>query len=104
MGPLAAYLNEAVSPDSEETGAPQKLAIVPHGVLHRVPFHALFDGEAYLLERFEVSYAPSAKVYSLCQERVPRGLDSALALGVADPLIPAVTEEARVVARHLPGL
>jgi CHAT domain-containing protein len=103
MGPLAAYLNEAVSPDSEGTGAPQKLAIVPHGVLHRVPFHALFDGEAYLLERFEVSYAPSAKVYSLCQERVSRGLDSALALGVADPLIPAVTEEARVVARHLPA-
>jgi len=103
MRPLEAYLNETMSTDSEGTGAPRKLAIVPHGVLHRVPFHALFDGESYLLERFEVSYAPSAKVYSLCQERIPRGLDNVLALGVADPLIPAVAKEAKAVARHFPA-
>jgi tetratricopeptide (TPR) repeat protein len=103
MRPLEPYLNEALSTDFEETGAPQKLAIVPHGLLHRVPFHALFDGESYLLERFEVSYAPSAKVYSLCQERISRGLDKVLALSVADPLIPAVTEEAQAVSRHFPA-
>jgi CHAT domain-containing protein len=101
--PLEAYLNEAVSTDSEGTGAPRSLAIVPHGMLHRVPFHALCDGESYLLERFEVSYAPSAKVYSLCQERISRGLDKALALSVADPSIPSVTEEAQAVARHFPA-
>jgi CHAT domain-containing protein len=103
MSPLEPYLNGAVSPDAENTTAPGKLAIVPHGPLHRVPFHALFDGESYVLERFEVSYAPSAKVYSLCQERISRGLDKALALSVADPLIPAVTEEAQAVARHFPA-
>jgi CHAT domain-containing protein len=102
MRPLEPQLNEAASTGSEGTLAPQKLAIVPHGLLHRVPFHALFDGESYLLERFEVTYAPSAKVYSLCQKRIPRGSDKALALSVADPLIPAVTEEARAVARHFP--
>jgi tetratricopeptide (TPR) repeat protein len=101
--PLEPHLNEASCPTSEETGAPRKLAIVPHGPLHRVPFHALFDGESYLLERFELSYAPSARVYALCQERISRGLDNALALSVADPLIPAVTEEAQAVARHLPA-
>ena len=26
----------------------QHLVIVPHGILHYVPFHALFDGSAYL--------------------------------------------------------
>src|SRR5215216_1484932 len=91
----------------EESGishrAPQKLVIVPHGLLHQVPFHALFDGERYLLERFEISYAPSTRVYSLCQRQASRVSDKALVMSVADPLIPAVTEEARAVARHLPG-
>jgi tetratricopeptide (TPR) repeat protein len=85
------------------TGAPEKMVIVPHGLLHQIPFHALFDGERYLLERFEISYAPSARVYSLCQQQPPRASDRALVMSVTDPLIPAVTEEARAVARHLPG-
>jgi CHAT domain-containing protein len=101
--PLEPFLNEDVDPTSDGTGASRKLVIVPHGLLHRVPFHALYDGEAYLLERFEVSYAPSAKVYSLCQKRISRGLDKALVLGVADPSIPAVAEETQAVVRHLPA-
>jgi tetratricopeptide (TPR) repeat protein len=100
--PLEPLLNEAVDPTSDGTGASRKLVIVPHGLLHRVPFHALFDGGSYLLERFEVSYAPSAKVYSLCQKRISRGFDKALVLGVADPSIPAVAEETQAVVRHLP--
>ena len=101
--PLEPLLNEAVDPTSDGTGASRKLVIVPHGLLHRVPFHALHDGGSYLLERFEVSYAPSAKVYSLCQKRISRGLDKALVLGVADPSIPAVAEETQAVVRHLPA-
>jgi tetratricopeptide (TPR) repeat protein len=84
----------------EDTG---KITIVPHGLLHRVPFHALFDGEAYLLDRFEVSYAPSATVFSLCQKKVPRGPDRAVVMSVSDPLIPNVADEARAIASHLPG-
>ncbi|MBA2714995.1 MAG: CHAT domain-containing protein [Rubrobacteraceae bacterium] len=87
----------------QKTGVPHRIAIVPHGLLHQVPFHALFDGEAYLLDRFEVSYAPSATVFSLCQKQVSRSSERALVLGVADPLIPNVADEARAVASHLPG-
>jgi CHAT domain-containing protein/tetratricopeptide (TPR) repeat protein len=46
-----------------------RLIIVPHGALHYVPFHALNDGTRYLVERFEMSYAPSAAVLKLCRER-----------------------------------
>jgi tetratricopeptide (TPR) repeat protein len=101
--PLEPLLKESVDPTSDRTVASRKLVIVPHGLLHRVPFHALFDGGSYLLERFEVSYAPSAKVYSLCQKRTPRGSDKALVVGVADPSIPAVAEETQAVVRHLPA-
>jgi tetratricopeptide (TPR) repeat protein len=101
--PLEPLLEETVDRTSGRTVASRKLVIVPHGLLHRVPFHALFDGGSYLLERFEVSYAPSAKIYSLCQGRIPRGFDKALVLGVADPSIPAVAEETQAVVRHLPA-
>ena len=104
MEPLEPLLNEEpVDRTSDRTVASRKLVIVPHGLLHRVPFHALFDGGSYLIERFEVSYAPSAKVYSLCQRRIPRGFDKALVLGVADPSIPAVAEETQAVVQHLPA-
>jgi tetratricopeptide (TPR) repeat protein len=101
--PLEPLLEETVKGASDRTAASRKLVIVPHGLLHRVPFHALFDGGSYLLERFEISYAPSAKVYSLCQGRIPRGFDKALVLGVADPSIPAVAEETQAVVQHLPA-
>ncbi|HYM00597.1 MAG TPA: CHAT domain-containing protein, partial [Blastocatellia bacterium] len=31
----------------------RKLVIIPHGQLHYVPFHALYNGRDYLLDRFE---------------------------------------------------
>jgi CHAT domain-containing protein len=101
--PLEPLFKETVDPTSDRTVASPKLVIVPHGLLHRVPFHALSDGGSYLLERFEISYAPSAKVYSLCQNRIPRGFDKALVLGVADPSIPAVAGETQAVVKHLPA-
>lgn len=103
VGPVEALLEEVDTPTSDGAEAPGKLVIVPHGLLHQVPFHALFDGERHLLERFEISYAPSARVYSLCQERARHRSGKALVMSVTDPLIPAVEEEARAVARHLPG-
>lgn len=78
------------------------LAIVPHGILHQVPFHALFDGGRYLVERFEISYALSATVYALSQREPADDPEGALVFGAEDPSIPAAATEARAVARHLP--
>jgi CHAT domain-containing protein/tetratricopeptide (TPR) repeat protein len=103
MSPLEVLLDEVSRSAHRGNTAPQKLVIVPHGLLHQVPFHALFDGEQYLLERFEISYAPSTRIYSLLQKRARKKSDKALVMSVADPLIPAVTDEARAVARQLPG-
>jgi tetratricopeptide (TPR) repeat protein len=99
---LGSLYEELVAPLGPLPGQ-QKITIIPHGLLHRVPFHALFDGRAYLIERFEVSYAPSATVFSLCQRKVARSLKRSLVMSVSDPLIPNVTDEARAVASHLPG-
>jgi CHAT domain-containing protein len=102
MAPVQDSLEEVGIRTSYTAGVPGKLVIVPHGLLHQIPFHALFDGEGYLLERFEISYAPSARVFLHCQEKAPRRSGKALVMSVTDPLIPAVEKEARAIARYLP--
>ena len=38
------------------------LTIIPHGALHYLPFNALHDGTAYLVDRFSIRLFPSASV------------------------------------------
>jgi len=71
----------------------RQLVIVPHRALHYLPFHALHDGEGYLIERREVSFAPSAAVLQQCLERPRHEFRTALLMGVADEQIPRVDEE-----------
>jgi tetratricopeptide (TPR) repeat protein len=80
----------------------RRLAVVPHRALYYVPFHALHDGDAYLIERREVCAAPSADVLRYCLER-PRGpLRRALIVGVADEWAPRAREEALALAGGFP--
>ncbi|HLH29921.1 MAG TPA: CHAT domain-containing protein, partial [Terriglobia bacterium] len=65
MHQLYRELIQPVIPHIDTTG----LIIVPHGVLHRVPFHSFFDGQQYLADIFDISYAPSGSVLKYCLER-----------------------------------
>lgn len=38
------------------------LTIVPYGPLHKLPFHALYDGEHFLIENFQVNYLPASSL------------------------------------------
>ena len=67
MGQFYHELFAALVPDIHSN----RLIIVPHGLLHRIPFHAFHDGKNYIAERFEVSYAPSGSVLKYCLERPP---------------------------------
>lgn len=101
VSPLEPLVREVLS---EASGPVPKLAVVPHGPLHRVPFHALLDDDGrYLIERFEISYAPSANLYALCQNRRMSDRNGTVVFGVDDPLIPAAAAEARSVAQQMPG-
>jgi tetratricopeptide (TPR) repeat protein len=79
------------------------LVIAPHGILHNLPFHALFDGLQYLIDEFTVSYAPSASVYALCETRSVPSNGGSLVLGIPDPAVPFVQEEVEAVAAYLPN-
>ncbi|MHB8617906.1 MAG: CHAT domain-containing protein [Candidatus Acidiferrales bacterium] len=78
------------------------LVIVPHGVLHYLPFHALFDGDDYVIDSFTVSYAPSAGIFTLCQQKASRASGPPLILGVPDAQAPLILDEVQSVAKILP--
>ncbi|GAC1400159.1 MAG: hypothetical protein NVSMB49_11780 [Ktedonobacteraceae bacterium] len=42
--------------------------IVPYGILHNVPFHALYDGTRFLIEQFQVSYLPASSIMSVLDD------------------------------------
>lgn len=78
------------------------LVIVPHGLLHYLPFHALHDGARYLVERHAVGYAPSAALYGICRARAARPRprrEKALVLAHSGGgLLPFALDEAEAVA------
>ena len=79
----------------------QNLIVIPHGLLHYVPFHALFDGNQYLLETKTISYAPSATILYRTMTKIDgRGLNSPLIIGLADETIPFAQNEAESIS-HL---
>ncbi len=78
-----------------------RLLILPHGSLHLLPFHALWDGTQYLLERFTCTYAPSASVAVHCaQDRPNLPYQSLAGLALADPDIPQAQREVTLAAHH----
>jgi CHAT domain-containing protein len=81
----------------------RRLIIVPHQMLHYVPFHALFDGESYLIDKHAVSYAASASVLRICRSRTStRESARDLILAVADSLTPHINDEVDALRRLLP--
>jgi CHAT domain-containing protein len=105
LGAVQAHLGqlyqELVFPLRQRIGA-QHLVIVPHGLLHYVPFHALYDGQQYLVDSFTISYAPSSSVFAHCQRKAPAETDASLILGVPDERAPRILEEVHSVWKALP--
>jgi len=84
---------------------PRQLVIVPHDVLHYLPYGLLNDGEHILLEDYTVLYAPSASSLPFILEKEPAQAETLLAM--AHPEAPgapqlgsAVAEAERVAALY----
>jgi len=75
----------------------RRVVIVPHGALHSVPWSALADGDAYVLDAHAISTVPSASLFvALAHARAEGGRP--FVAGVADELAPRAEEEAEFVA------
>ncbi len=80
----------------------KRLVIVPVGVLHYLPFQALFDGERYLIEKREIVTSPSSQILLRALRTNPSVPRSALLLGIADRTTPHVMTEIEDLARVFP--
>jgi tetratricopeptide (TPR) repeat protein len=79
------------------------LVIAPHGPLHELPFQALHDGSSYLIDRYSISYAPSATVFVLCKRYAVKTAEESLLMGVPDANNPAVEKEINAISALLPN-
>lgn len=99
-----------LAPVAQRLAGCRRLIIAPYGPLHYAPFHALFDGERYALERWEMGYTPAASLVLRQGERAqPVRFDSPLSGGAvvlgnsAGGRLPFVVHEAQQVAAQLPA-
>lgn len=89
IAPLVPYIHHA------------NLIIVPHGVLHYLPFAALWNAknERYLIEDYTITYAPSASVLKFILEKRTPNDGRLLVMGNPNGSLPSAEEEARTVAK-----
>jgi CHAT domain-containing protein len=97
---LARLADHLLAPIAGQLRA-SRLVVVPHGLLHHLPFHALPWGDGWVADRFEVVYAPSAAVYGYCRNKQTSGKGEASVLGLPDRAAPLIESEARQVAAAL---
>ncbi|MFT3743499.1 MAG: CHAT domain-containing protein [Pyrinomonadaceae bacterium] len=80
----------------------RELIIIPVGPLNYVPFHALHDSERYVLESYEVGYAPSAAIWLKLAKKKRKTVRNSLLMAFADETIPLVESEIRSVKQIFP--
>jgi len=81
----------------------RRLVVVPWGPLHYIPFTALWDGERYLVDRFEaLTTVPSASVLVMARAGGRKGEGDVFALGNPQtdlPDLPSAMEEVKILGK-----
>jgi len=101
QGHMESLYADLIAPIRQHLTA-KHLIFVPHGALHFLPFHALLNGQEYLCDAYKVSYAPSATVFALCQEKSGSEAPYSLVMGIPDERAPQILSEVQSVAGLLP--
>jgi CHAT domain-containing protein len=103
----ARALYDAVwKPVAEKLEPGARVCIIPHQILHYVPFQALHDGERFLIERNELFYAPSASALVAIRHRKIARADG---VAIFDPLVspdpksPFHITESKTIHEMIPG-
>jgi CHAT domain-containing protein/tetratricopeptide (TPR) repeat protein len=85
----------------------ERIVVVPHRCLHYVPFCALHDGAAWLVERHAIELAPSAALWLAGADAHPAPTTPTpprvLALGLGSTALPHVAAEVHAVAAAFDG-
>jgi CHAT domain-containing protein len=101
--PLSDLYEMLIKPVEKEISSKKHLVVVPHGMLHYLPFHALRSPQGtYLLESHSVSYLPSASVLKYARTKNRKNQQDFLV--AANPVtdlapLPSAEVEAREVSK-----
>ncbi|HID10739.1 MAG TPA: CHAT domain-containing protein, partial [Candidatus Latescibacteria bacterium] len=84
----------------------KRIILIPHRYLHILPLHGAWreeaNGRRYLLDDYEIIYAPSATVLARCLARMKEGRDEETFFAVANPKRDLVFTDDEV--RNIEGL
>jgi tetratricopeptide (TPR) repeat protein len=103
MPELRELYERLIAPIITALAGATRLIIVPHSMLHGVPFHALRSATGHLVDDYRVSVAPSAALgvaRSLAARSVER---EPLIVGVPDHAAPSIAAEVNAVAALWPN-
>ena len=100
-----------LAPLAKELAKLERLVIVPWGPLHYIPFAALHDSKAYLIDTHEVSVVPSASALVMIRSGQPgkrRKLNTKAVLALGNPVtdmeeLPAAELEADLLGQLFRG-
>ncbi|HLH63041.1 MAG TPA: CHAT domain-containing protein [Ktedonobacteraceae bacterium] len=108
LGLLQRLYDLLLKPVSHALERHEHLTIIPYGMLHYLPFHCLFDGVQFVVERLNVSYLPAAALLDICRQRGQRiaakgvNLPESLVMGISDGgRLAFAVREAEAVAQRL---
>jgi CHAT domain-containing protein len=103
QGVLSQLYASLLSPVHDTLKSYKNLILIPHGVLHYMPFHALYDGEHYVIEKWLVSYLPSASFFHYFRN-IKINNDGVLSVGnSSNGDLPYAIKEASMVAEMFGG-
>jgi CHAT domain-containing protein len=80
---------------------PQKLIIVPYSLLHYLPFHILFDGSEYLIQKYEMVILPAAGLAT--RPTLKRDPGALILANSWEGRLPHTLAEAQIVKRLFGG-
>ncbi|MGB8345114.1 MAG: CHAT domain-containing protein [Ktedonobacteraceae bacterium] len=68
---------------------PGHITIVPYGPLHKLPFHALYDGSHFLIENFQINHLPASNLLAHFNQRQKKAVADSMVAPSPDsiPLI-----------------
>lgn len=95
--------DQLLAPIATFTQEFSKWIVVPHGPLHYLPFHALHNGQHYLVETVEISYLPGSSLLRFCNE-TPKLPGPLVAVGNSfNGRLPYTVTEAQGIAERWQG-
>ncbi|WP_420632223.1 CHAT domain-containing protein [Candidatus Leptofilum sp.] len=103
IGILRQLYSYLIMPFADHLQNHNKLIIVPHGFLHYLPFHALYDPSEPLLAKYEISYLPGANFIRYGRNHAEQKLNM-FAIGHSyEGALPFAVDEAAAIGKLWSG-